>query len=136
MKKIILLLSIAVLLASCSLSNDQPNFEYKLLPVTSVVVPTQYAVDSITNITLKYKRPSSCYYFNNFYYKAEGFERTVAIEAMKSLQNDCTTDNETLYEVNLKFKPSFEGVYHFKFWTGANSSGVDEFLEYDVDVNH
>lgn len=136
MKKIIFLFLIALGITSCSLQGDQPNFEYHLLPVTDVVVPNKYAVDSITNITLKYKRPTSCYYFNNFYYKPEGFTRVVAIEAVKSLQNDCTVDNETIYEVNLKFKPIAQGTYHFKFWTGTNSSGVDEFLEYDVEVDH
>lgn len=136
MKKLVLLFAIGLGLLSCSLNGDEPNFEYRLLPVTEVNMPSRFAKDSTTNISVKYKLPSNCYYFNNFYYKTEDNIRTVAIEAIKSSQTNCVDDNLTVYESNLKFVPKQTGTYHFKFWTGTNSNTIDQYIEYDVVVNH
>ncbi len=99
-------------------------------------MPSKFAKDSITNIPVKYLSPSTCHVFNNFYYDAYQFDRIVAIETVKLNQNNCQADNETVVEVQLKFRPVTLGTYHFKFWTGENDLGEDQYLEYNVVVDH
>ena len=136
MKRIILIFSLALALNSCSVANDEENYTYEVAPVFNVTMPDKFAVDSVSIIKVEYKRPSSCHFFNNFDYYAEGFNRTVAIGMLVSTSGTCQTDNETLVEVPLKFRPGFEGIYKFKFWTGNNSSGVPQYLAIDVAVDH
>ena len=135
MKKIVFLIALGLTIISCD-ANQEETYSYEINPVSSVVMPTEFAADSITNITVKYKRPSSCHIFNKFYYDAEGFNRTIAIENLKVNQSNCQTDGVTTLEVPLKFNPIATGIYHFRFWTGADTQGVDQYLEYDVVVDH
>lgn len=135
MKRIILI-GLVLTFYSCSIPNDEENFKYEVNPVYQVTMPTKFAVDSVTIIPIKYKRPSSCHFFNDFYYNPVDFTRTVAIGMLVSTSGTCQTDNTTIIEVPLKFRPSFEGTYHFKFWTGTNTSGVEQFQESDVVVDH
>ena len=136
MKRIFLLLTFALAMNSCDVPNEEDGYTFEIDPVFQVDMPVKYAVDSLTTIPVRYKRPSSCHFFNDFNYYAEGFNRTVAIEMLVSNADNCQTDNETVVEVPLKFRPIGEGTYHFKFWTGKNSAGVDQFLEYDAIVDH
>lgn len=135
MKKILFLLLVSSLLFSCEVSDDQ-NYSYEINPVFQVIMPTEFAKDSVTNITVKYKRPSSCHLFSKFYFESNGFVRNVAVENIKVEQDNCQTDNQTVLEMPLPFLPKTLGTYHFKFWTGANEQGVDNYLEYDVVVDH
>jgi len=135
MKRIILI-GLVLGFYSCSIPNDEENFKYEVDPVYQVTMPTKFAVDSVTIIPVKYKRPSSCHFFNDFYYNPVDFTRTVAIGMLVSTSGNCQTDNTTIIEVPLKFRPNLEGTYHFKFWTGTNLSGVEQFQECDVVVDH
>ncbi len=137
MKKIIALLTVVLALSSCTLNNDEPNFSYKIVPVSAVKdMPTKFAVDSITKITLTYVRPSTCYFFNDFSYETDGFTRTVGIGTIVKEGHDCQADNVTAVDVVLKFKPLSTGTYNFKFWAGKSSAGVDQYLEKTATVTH
>jgi hypothetical protein len=135
MKKIIFLIAFSLILFSCDVSDEQ-TYSYEINPVFQVVMPTEFAKDSVTNITVKYKRPSSCHLFSDFYFESFGFVRTVAIENIKVAQDNCQTDNQTVLEMPLPFKPKSIGTYHFKFWTGTDAQSIDQYLEYDVIVDH
>jgi hypothetical protein len=136
MMKRIILIGLILAFYSCSIPNDNENFTYEIEPVYSVTMPTKFAVDSVTVIPVKYKRPSSCHFFNDFYYNPVDFTRTVAIGMLVSNSGTCQPDNTTLVEVSLKFKPKTVGTYHFKFWTGNDANGVEQFQVKDVLVNH
>ena len=133
MKKLILLLLIAITISSCSVG-DGPDRSYFLLPVEEVTMPASYTVGNISQIMVKYRRPTQCHIFNGFYYKVEENVRTVAIQAVKLNQNNCPSDTESIYEIPLDFKPTAAGNYTFKFWIGADDNGVDQYLVYDVEV--
>lgn len=135
MKKIVFLIALGLTIISCDVTEDQ-TYSYEVSPVLQVTMPTAFKKDSITEIPIKYKRPTTCNLFNNFYYEATGFDRLVAVETIKVNQDNCQVDTETVYEMPLKFKPSVLGTYHFKFWTGPDTQGVDQYLEYDVVVDH
>lgn len=137
MKKLILFIALGVFFSSCDIgSDDTTNYAFDLVPVSSVTMPATFAKDSTTNIPVKYIRPSNCHLFDSFYYEKDGFTRTVAINCVRFLQDNCQTDNATEIEVNLPFRPIELGTYHFKFYTGRDSSNVAQFLEYDVVVDH
>lgn len=136
MKKIILFFALGVLLTGCELSDDNPNFNLELLPVSQVNMPTAFAKDSITEIPVKYIRPTSCHFFDSFYYAKNGFDRAVAIYAAKANNVACQDDGVTEIEVPLRFKPTELGTYHFRFISGENPDGSLQFIEYDVTVDH
>lgn len=135
MKKLVLLLSLLFVFNSCSL-DDEPNVEYVILPVESVEMPVDFNVNVINQIKIKYRRPTTCHLYDGFYYNYEGNTRIVAINAVKLKSNTCENAiEEGPYEVILDFKPTESQTYLFKFWTGTNASGVDEYLEYEAIVN-
>ena len=133
MKKIILLLLIAITISSCSLS-DTPDRDFVVIPVETVTLPDSYTAGNIAHIMVKYRRPTQCHIFDGFYYDINENVRTVAIQAVKLNQNNCPDDSASLYEVPLDFKPTTAGDYTFKFWTGVDENGVDQYLVYDVVV--
>lgn len=133
MKKIFFLLASVIVMSSCSIGED-PQSEFVLLPVSEVELPTAYKVDSISVFNLKYTRPTDCHIFDGIYYDAVDATRVVGIRAVKLLQGGCSPDDQTVYEVPLRFKPAVSGTYNFKFWLGTNSAGVDEYLNTEVIV--
>lgn len=135
MRKIVFLIVLGLTIISCDVNQDE-TYTYEVNPVFGVVMPTAFKKDSITEIPVKYKRPSTCHIFKNFYYEVTDFNRTVAIETIKVNQDNCQVDTETVYESPLRFKPTVLGTYHFKFWTGQDTQGVDQYLEYNVVVDH
>ena len=135
MKKIIPLIAIGFLFISCDMGSENSSY-FELAPVNTVDMPTAFAKDSITKIPVKYIRRTGCHFFYDFFYDRYDFTRTVAIYTVIANSEGCTTDNVTLVEVPLKFKPTELGTYHFRFWTGDNAQGVSQYIEYDAIVDH
>ena len=136
MKKILLttILALVFVSTSCDIYEDEPIY-IQVSAVSEVVNPNQYAKDSITEIPVKYKLPSQCHVFRQFYYESHDFNRLVAIESLKTGNNTCPQDEELRTAV-LRFKPTSLGTYHFKFWLGEDAQGVDQFIEFDAVVDH
>lgn len=134
MKKLMLCAGFALLLSSCLPGDNDgfPAFAYG--PVQEVEAPTAYRVDSISEFTIRYSRPNTCYVFNGFYYQREGMMRTVAIEYAFLDRDDCVVEQNPVYEVPLRFRPEEPGTYTFKFWTGEDDAGVDQFIEVEAVV--
>ncbi|RZJ31968.1 MAG: hypothetical protein EOO48_00480 [Flavobacterium sp.] len=136
MKKIILLVLGAFSIISCDLGSGEANAEFVLAPVQDVTMPATYKVDSVSVITVRYKRPDDCHIFNGYYYNPEGMTRTCAIEfAHLTNQSNCVADEE-VYEVPLNFRPVTAGIYTFRFWDGTNPDGSQHFFEAEADVNY
>jgi hypothetical protein len=137
MKKIFLFIVLTFVLNSCS--NDKHEDEYvyngEVLPVVSYVMPTTYAVDAVSTITLRYKIPTTCYGYDGIYYDKNGMTRTVGIATYQySNGSNCQIDGVNVYEASLNFKPVLAGTYTFKFFTGKDSAGVDQFATETVVV--
>jgi hypothetical protein len=135
MKKIVFLIMFGLTIISCDVDQEE-TYTYEVNPVYAVDMPTAFRKDSITNIPVSFKRPSTCHLFTDFYYEIEGLNRNVAIQTIKVNQDNCQVDTENIYNRFLKFKPAELATYHFKFWTGTNTQGVDQYIEYDVVVDH
>ncbi len=136
MKKIVVLIALGFFISSCEVGDDRPNYGFEFVAVSEVTMPTEFAKDSITEIPVKYIRPTSCHFFDSFYYEKSGFDRVLGIYCAKALLDDCQLDNVTSVEVPLRFKPLELGTYHFKFISGENPDGSLQFLEYDALVDH
>jgi len=70
MKKIILIFVLAIAFNACDINktDDQPQPTFMVLPVETVTMPTKFATDSVSKFVIKYRRPTTCHYFNGFYY--------------------------------------------------------------------
>ena len=135
MKKIVLLLSVLFIFNSCAL-DDEPSRDFVMIPLESVEMPDTYTINVINPIKIKYRRPTTCHLYDGIYYRQEGETRIVAVKTVKLNANNCEDAiEEGPYEVVLDFKPLEAKTYLFKFWTGTNSEGIDEYLEYEVVVN-
>lgn len=133
MKKLLALIFLSFLVSSCSVGADETRVD-ELLPVQSVVLPTSMTVDVISQITVKYTRPTDCYIFNGFNLSMDGFTNYVAIQSIRLKESNCMPDNENVFEITLLYKPTVAGVYTFKFWTGKDTSGNDTFITYEIDA--
>lgn len=135
MKRIISIFLVTLFFASCSPEVGQ-NVFLEIVPIDSVEMPTDFKVDSITVIPIRYIRPTNCHQFSNFYYNAIGNERTVAIYCTTIDGGNCQPVVNNQAEVPLKFKPVVSGTYTFRFWTGKNEQGVDQYIEHEVIVDN
>lgn len=133
MKRILIVIFLSFIVNSCSVGSSETS-ENVLLPIQSVVLPNAMTVDVISQIVVKYTRPTDCYIFNGYSLNSDGFTNFVAVKAVKLSQSNCLPDNENLFEVTLLYKPTVSGVYTFKFWTGKDTNGNDTFLSYEIDA--
>jgi len=133
MKRIIFTLLIAFSIVSCNIS-DEPGTELVIGNVEDVTMASAYKVDSISHISIRYKRPTDCHIFNGFYVVNDNLTRTVAVEFAKVPQSNCGAGDNTVYEVPLDFQPGAAGTYLFRFWNGRTSEGIDTFVEYEAIV--
>ncbi|TDP59978.1 hypothetical protein [Flavobacterium dankookense] len=138
MKQVIFIVLSSLLLFSCSLDGEEQQLNLEIVPISQVEMPTAFKVDSITEIPITYIRPTSCHNFANFYYNSLGNERTVAVYCTKINSTECVPGqgNDYILTVPLSFKPKSVGTYHFRFWTGVDANGADQYIEYEAVVNN
>ena len=134
MKKIAALIGIFLLVISCSTESNEQTIHYEVLPVDSVIMPTEFYVDVENEITVKFLRPTVCHGFDGFYYEKDGFTRTVAIQSFVFEQGNCSETVTELSSQILKFNPTETGTYLFKFWKGKDTAGQDVFEEFSIVV--
>lgn len=134
MKRIASAIALCLLIVSCTPEGD--TYSLEILPVAKVEMETAFAKDSVTEISVKYLRPSNCHFYEDFYYERIEFTRIVAIYNAKLNKDNCQSVANDTVTVPLKFKPTQLGTYTFKFWKGTNNAGEDEYFEYDAVVNH
>ncbi len=140
MKKIVLLLSCFLFLNSC-LSEDSSykNYYLELVAVETVDIPQQFMYDQTYNITLEYKKKSTCHHPNGIYMNSVQNTRVVAVENIVYQRSDCSTqvpDNDLLHEVSFELKATQEvgSKYIFKFFKGYDVEGQGTFLVVEVPV--
>lgn len=135
MKKTLVLLLVLVL-SSCSLDNDISSNYQELLPVETAILPEEFVLNEIYDITVSYLTPSNCHYFNDIYYVKENNERTVAIISTVYEDNGNCVDFETSeipeLEATFQFRATQTGLYIFKFWQGENENGENQYLNIEV----
>ncbi|HEX8269515.1 MAG TPA: hypothetical protein VF581_06450 [Flavobacterium sp.] len=132
MRKFLLFILFACVLNGCS-HDDREQANYVLMPVESADVPTNMAVGETAEITVYYRRPTDCHFFDDFFIEHSGLTTTIGIQAVVMNRDDCMEDSANLYEVDYIFTPESIGDYHFKLWTGTEN-GIAQYQEYTVIV--
>jgi hypothetical protein len=141
MKKIVSLLALFFIFNSCDTSNDSPNYLFELLPVESVDIPTEFTLGGTYDITMHYKKPTTCHFFNSLYYEKSINSdntkniRTIAIEDAVLQSDNCQDTPDNMVEHTFKFTVTSDKPYIFKFWQGQDTAGNNIFLEIEVPVN-
>ncbi|MDN3665045.1 hypothetical protein ACFFU1_02305 [Algibacter miyuki] len=133
MKKL-LLICLTLILASCSIDDDGTNYSFEILPVESVVIPDEFTLGETYPITVSYYQPSTCHTFREFYYRKNNNIRTVAPINYVFERDDCETQDDVLVENTFNFVVTGNGSYIFKFWTGEDAEGEDEYITIEVPV--
>lgn len=139
MKKILVLLGMICLLVSCSMEEDRVKFDIAFLPAVSVEVPEYMQPGQTYDFRIKYSRPTDCYYFDGFYYESDGDAHVVAVQALVIRDANCESleslaPEEGTFQVTCS--PLYNGdSYHFKFYTGENAQGVQEFMNVEIPVH-
>ncbi|UOX35126.1 hypothetical protein LXD69_06330 [Flavobacterium sediminilitoris] len=134
MKRIFFLLSLFLILNSCSVDEGE-RYHLDFLPIEEVDMPDSFQRGEIYNIKVKYKRPTTCYAYNGIYFDRELNTRTFAIQAVVYEKNDCQNIvDPILLEAAFNFEVLNSGSYIFKFWQGKDDGGEDVFYEVEIPV--
>ena len=135
MRQLFIACILACSLLSCSLNDDTTDdFYYEILPIESVDIPEEFTLGETYEMHLSYLRPSTCYAFNDFYYKSELNQRTVAVINTVYPNSDCQTLDNEIVEVSFNFMVNNNGTYVFKFWQGEDENGNDMYYIVEVPV--
>lgn len=133
MKKLFFLLTLIVVISSCSVGDDS-NRNFTLVPVYGVDVPAKFKLDSISNFKIRYKRQTDCQIFNGIYVAPTGNTLNIAVKIVELQESNCQADNESVYEIPFRFQPTVSGTYVFKFWNGKDPNGVDQYMNSEIIV--
>ena len=133
MKKLVFFLILVTALFGCS-NDDRNDVRYEYIPVDSVVLPAEFKKDSIYELPFKYVRPTTCHFFEGFYYDRNSNVRTIAIVNGVVEQDNCTTAPINPMTEILRFIPTTEASYIFKLWKGEDSNGNDIYEEHEIPV--
>lgn len=137
MKKYTLVLALfALLLGSCSLDDDEPNFNFKALRIESAELPESFNLNETYQIKVTYSLPDGCTHYEGFDVTKEDttIRNVVAIGVAMTDLVSCT-QAITQEEASFNFIVKYDQPYTFRFYQGDNSAGEPEFFEVVVPVN-
>lgn len=130
-------LFLVVVTASCSLSDEDTNFEFVRLSVESAEAPESVFINVPFEIQVNYLRPTDCHF-------VEGFELLSVDESINTFtyaligsfidQNACQVPESNELQIGLDFVISIPGSYIFRFWQGTDDEGQDQFLTLQIPV--
>lgn len=138
MQRIFILLSIMALTVSCGINDDYDGkkFRVEFVAIDSVKIPEVFIQGRTYPIKAIYNKPTDCHSIDGFYYQANGFTRTVALQAIVVENDDCKTLNDDPEETFFNFIVGNNSSYLFKFYKGEDNEGNPVFLEVEVPVKN
>jgi hypothetical protein len=138
MKNIFILLSTIFILLSCSTDDNRNTIRYEVIKIESFIVPATFVSGDSYQISVKYKRPTTCHYFNNLYFQKDASTRKIAIETLVEERDNCLplTENnpEIEYTFNFQVIQAAGTQYLFKFYKGKNANGDNIFEDITIPV--
>ncbi|WP_372945678.1 hypothetical protein [Muriicola sp.] len=122
-------------LSSCKLEDDRVNFRFVPLQILSADLPESFELNETYEIRVTYLRPSACIFFEGFDITKEGVTtRNVVAIGSDFYEEVCTLATEEL-EASFNFICLYDEPYLFRFWTGEDENGNQQYLEVEVPVN-
>jgi len=145
MKRIALLLVLALSLYSCDMDDDGPNVNYDFAEITGSDLPGFFEVGESYDLEVNYELPNACHTFatiDSNEYPDEENDSTYVIEIAVITSYDaniteCSEEgnlNESRTITDLRFTSEDYNNYQFKFLTGVNENDEGEYLIVDVPV--
>lgn len=123
-----------ILLSACDIGEDEVSYHFVSLTTVSVDMPEEFRLNETYEIGVTVLEPNGCTEFAGFDILPEDttIRRVVAI----GTEQDDVPCTEVLSEVatSFDFICLYSGTYTFRFWTGKNEDGVDQFMEFEVPV--
>ncbi|TDN87366.1 hypothetical protein DET49_11256 [Salegentibacter sp. 24] len=145
MKRIALLMVVALSLYSCSTEDDGPNVNFAVAEITDTDLPEFFEIGESYDLEVTYQLPNACHDFYTFdvnQYKDEENDSTFVIEiaALTSYDANLTecpedgeiSDSRTIR--NLRIMSEDYNTYQFKLLTGIDENEEGEFLIIDVPI--
>ena len=122
------------LLSACDIGEDEVNYHFVSLTTLAVDMPEEFRLNETYEIGVTVLEPNGCTEFEGFDILPEDttIRRVVAI----GTEQDDVPCTEVLSEVatSFDFICLYSGTYVFRFWTGKNEDGIDQFMEFEVPV--
>ncbi len=143
MKKLILLCTVVFIFISCSMDDGRRvDFTLEFIPVTNVTVPEYFERGQTYDITVTYKRPTDCHYFDGFYYDREGNPsgNVWVVAAQAIVLSNFSCESLSLIEgeqASFQFICDPQYAHNecvFKFFEGEDEDGNQRFREVVVPV--
>lgn len=135
---LVLVAALALVSYSCSLDDDQTNFQYTTLEAVGANLPDTFEFGRVYNIDVDLFRPDDCTFSETFNDSREFLDsvnvRTfAAIGIVLDNGEECMPTNDTITG-SFQFEVRFTEPYLFRFYTGDDENDEPEFLEIEVPV--
>lgn len=117
-------------------NGKQLNTYDEFLPTVDVLLPETILVNKPVDIFVYYNIPSNCHTFKDVFYSANNNERTIAIVSTAIKSDTCNTKKVRKEKTSFKFNAKNKGDYTLKFWKGLDSTGVDDYLIYNIKIKY
>jgi hypothetical protein len=131
-------ITLALVSLSCSLDDDQTNFQYATLKTVSANLPDTFELGRVYNIDVKLLRPNECTFSETFDVRRSFTDstniRTVSAIGIVLDEDECAEANDEIQDT-FRFEVLYTNPYIFRFYTGDDENGEAEFLEIEVPVN-
>lgn len=120
---------------SCSV-DDGTNFHFTPLRIVSAELPESFNFGETYDIPVTYIRPDDCTFFNGFdVVQADNTTRNVVVIGSVLTDEENCTDLAEETTTSFSFSVRFTGTYLFRFWTGEDENGQQQYIEVEVPVN-
>jgi len=121
-------------LASCNLENDNVIFHFVPLQIVSAELPESFTLNQAYQIRVTYIKPNNCTFFDGFEIsEPDTTVRNVVAIGSEFEQQQCAEVIEEV-ETTFSFTVLYSEDYLFRFWTGENADGEQQYLEIEVPV--
>ncbi len=128
------LCSIFLFLTACSVDDNSPKYHLIPLEVSSVDLPPSFTLNEAYEINVTYDIPNGCTFFDGFEITPiEQTTRNVIPIGSQFDDPDCTDGGQEA-ESSFRFVVLYTGTYLFRFYSGKDANGEDQFLEIEVPV--
>ena len=131
LKKIFFVIFAVISFVSCS--DDSADYHYELLETEDAVVPEEFELGEIYDITVKYIVPDDCYIASDILYEYDDTARNIAVISLVVDENSCEP-LEVEQELTVRVHALQTTPYTFRFWQGENDNGEPIYLTVEVPV--
>jgi len=139
MKKILLLLTVLLMVSSCSIEPDKTvDFDIVFIAADSIDVPAYVTRGDTYPLKMYYKKPTDCYYVSDAAYsEIAGSIYKLAVPAYLIQDANCQANTtaapeQMVYNFTCPFSTATS--FTFKFYNGDDAQGNQKFIEVEVPV--